>query len=90
VLGLVEAYRRRQTPAGRYLFVLIVGSLITYVPYFFRDPRFMASAGMIELAFVGSFVGRQVDALRARAHRSRHGLGPDSDELGANEPASRN
>lgn len=58
VIAALEAWRRRNSADARFLAVLAGASLALYVPYFGRDPRFMAPTAMIETVFVGAFAGR--------------------------------
>lgn len=62
ILGLVEAARRRHESVGRFFAVVAAGSLAVYLPYFFRDSRFMAPVGMLELALAGAMCGRLINS----------------------------
>lgn len=60
ILGLVEAGRRRHEAVARFFVVLAAGTLAVYLAYFFRDSRFMAPVGMLELALAGVLCGRLI------------------------------
>jgi hypothetical protein len=58
ITAVIEAWWRRRSAEGTFFFVLGGTTLVVFIPYFFRDSRFVAAPAMIEAALVGAVVAR--------------------------------